>query len=559
MYCGLITKVEPRFKLPKLPNSVKSRNSLAKSGEAIDMVLKYDSALRLTNEVHYINGVNGSGGTQAENIRYGYDVSGNRILLSNGTSTFTNSILAGYRVGPVRNASTGATNETYGYDSGGRITNIVRSGVTLKLGYNSVDQLTAVTNGANWTNYTFDAAGRRVRATDQSGAQRRFLVAPAPTTDLECVHLVADSGNNFKAGYVLVGDDPLIRYDGAGANSRVYYLEDAMGSVIGLVSNGVSLARFTYDGFGKLRNAFGTSTNPLSGTGGDFRFHGQWLETATDLYHMRARDYDPRTGRFLSRDAHSGNFRLPETLHPYTYANNNPLIYSDPTGEFTMVEISLTTGTQFGGRSVQAVGAHVIKQRVRRQLTRAITKSLRDQIKDLIPNFDLPFPIPGDTGRDFETFARDAFRKLFCDELLDVPEWIYLQVPITVDGKALANGISCGRQATKREEAFFASFGAPRPDFVLSTQPPTKGGSWLIGDFKGRTGTLYREYLKPGTADGKKQLQAILNYARKNTYSKSALFVVATDRNSTKARVIRSELIKQGVSKGTLVMLVVID
>lgn len=92
----------------------------------------------------------------------------------------------------------------------------------------------------------------------------------------------------------------------------------------------------------------------------------------------------------------------------------------------------------------------------------------------------------------------------------------------------------------------------------IGTQSPTKGGSWLIGDFKGRTGTLYDQYLKPGTDKGRKQFQAILNYARKNTYSKTALFVVATDKNSTKADVIRKELIKQGVSKGTLVLLVVI-
>ena len=33
--------------------------------------------------------------------------------------------------------------------------------------------------------------------------------------------------------------------------------------------------------------------------GGDFRFQGQWLESTTDLYHFRARYYEPESGRFV--------------------------------------------------------------------------------------------------------------------------------------------------------------------------------------------------------------------------------------------------------------------
>jgi RHS repeat-associated protein len=295
-----------------------------------------------------------------------------------------------------------------------------------------------------------------------------------------------------------------------------------------------------------------------AGTGGDFRFHGGWLEVDTRYYHMRARDYDSDTGRFLERDPWEGDIQTPETLHPYTFANSNPYYYSDPTGLFSIAEINFTSASQFGGRSIRAYGAHAIKQRVRRQIGQVITQSLEKQIKNLIPNFDLPSPNPRDAGNQFEDYMRRAFRNLFCDALLDVPEWAYLEAPVNTDGKALADGISCGREVTQSEEAFYAKFGVPRPDFILSSSPPQKGRSWVIGDFKGRTGTLYRDYFGSGNPKSRDQFQSILNYARKGTFSKTALFVVATDKNSVKSDIIRKELIRRGISKGTLVLLVVV-
>lgn len=61
---------------------------------------------------------------------------------------------------------------------------------------------------------------------------------------------------------------------------------------------------------------------------------------------MRARYYDPATGRFISRDpilspivGSYGSFwfvphlvRAPQRLHPYVYVQNNPVNRIDPTG-----------------------------------------------------------------------------------------------------------------------------------------------------------------------------------------------------------------------------------
>ena len=47
---------------------------------------------------------------------------------------------------------------------------------------------------------------------------------------------------------------------------------------------------------------------------------------------MRARNYNPSTGRFISRDAFAGRRSDPLSLNLYTYCKNNPIRYVDPSG-----------------------------------------------------------------------------------------------------------------------------------------------------------------------------------------------------------------------------------
>ncbi|MET0116416.1 MAG: RHS repeat-associated core domain-containing protein [Sedimenticola sp.] len=49
---------------------------------------------------------------------------------------------------------------------------------------------------------------------------------------------------------------------------------------------------------------------------------------------MNGRIYDPMLGRFLSADPHVQSPANPQNLNRYTYVNNNPLSYTDPSGYF---------------------------------------------------------------------------------------------------------------------------------------------------------------------------------------------------------------------------------
>src|ERR1700749_4628520 len=58
------------------------------------------------------------------------------------------------------------------------------------------------------------------------------------------------------------------------------------------------------------------------------------------LYYLRARYYNPLTGRFMSRDPEDGKVRDPQTLHKYLYAEGDPINGDDPTGHDDLLELA---------------------------------------------------------------------------------------------------------------------------------------------------------------------------------------------------------------------------
>jgi len=164
------------------------------------------------------------------------------------------------------------------------------------------------------------------------------VVGPTGNQSLESPHLV-HNGFFLTGELVYNGEHALWRYDGSEPPDTRVYLRDAMGSVIGLMDGeGNLLETFEYDAFGNVRSAGGEAL-PEVNLGGDSRFQGMWKDAGTGLYYVRARYYDPRTGRFLSRDPAEGELETPESFHPYGFANGNPYAWRDPSGLTTLAEI----------------------------------------------------------------------------------------------------------------------------------------------------------------------------------------------------------------------------
>jgi RHS repeat-associated protein len=62
------------------------------------------------------------------------------------------------------------------------------------------------------------------------------------------------------------------------------------------------------------------------------------LDAATGLYFVRARSYDARTGRFVSRDPLDGDREEPETYESYCFNRSNPMAWRDPNGTYSLGE-----------------------------------------------------------------------------------------------------------------------------------------------------------------------------------------------------------------------------
>jgi len=61
-------------------------------------------------------------------------------------------------------------------------------------------------------------------------------------------------------------------------------------------------------------------------------YTGEQWDHYIKMTFLRARYYQPETGRFASRDPWAGKLRWPESLNRYVYVANNPTIMVDPSG-----------------------------------------------------------------------------------------------------------------------------------------------------------------------------------------------------------------------------------
>jgi len=88
-----------------------------------------------------------------------------------------------------------------------------------------------------------------------------------------------------------------------------------------------------------------------------FLYCGEHFDADLGLYYLRARLMNPLTGRFWTADSYEGEQEDPATLHKYMYANGDGVNLSDPSGNFSLGELSMAQRiVVFGGVSA-AVGA----------------------------------------------------------------------------------------------------------------------------------------------------------------------------------------------------------
>ena len=68
-------------------------------------------------------------------------------------------------------------------------------------------------------------------------------------------------------------------------------------------------------------------------------YRGERFDATLGQYYLRARYYDPASGRFTGVDPFVGTYGDPQQIMRYGYAGSNPISYSDPTGQFAGVTV----------------------------------------------------------------------------------------------------------------------------------------------------------------------------------------------------------------------------
>jgi len=191
---------------------------------------------------------------------------------------------------------------TYASDANGNLT----SDGTRTYTYDFANRLLTATGPGLSATSTYDGLGRRVTKT-VNGVLTRYLYDGASILEER------SATNTLQASYVwgpLL--DELLTMTRGGTTS--YILADALGSTVALTdASGTLLESVTYDAYGLPLS--------LSHLGNPYFFTGREYDTETGLYHLRARSYDPRIGRFLQRDPLGDQ----PDINLYRYVGNNPI------------------------------------------------------------------------------------------------------------------------------------------------------------------------------------------------------------------------------------------
>ena len=325
------------------------------------------------NRINTVNYVDANNIAMMSPVNYGYTWGSNehvyRKSFGNGMSQESKTDAFGERVSVNHYANSTAANwtETFGYDGLGNITALTRNNTAYTYTYDNVNRIQQenLPSGQNiytyddrgnrqtlasvtlppemtWDSktYTYNAANQLKTFTNNVGTTAAYSyygdgLRATKTVNGQLTRYVyvngkvideLDASGNSKARNIW-GNELLYRQNSTAADAQGgYYFFNGHGDVVKVTDNsGNVLNSYDYDIWGNVTAKTETMNNP-------FKYTGEMQDDETGFIYLRARYYDPSIGRFINEDTYEGQIDNPLSLNRYTYVENNPLIYSDPTG-----------------------------------------------------------------------------------------------------------------------------------------------------------------------------------------------------------------------------------
>ncbi|MGA3134143.1 MAG: RHS repeat-associated core domain-containing protein [Terracidiphilus sp.] len=294
----------------------------------------YDGIYRLTNESIASDPSKNNG-----SVSYGLDPVGNR---SSAVSS-----LGGVPSGSWGyNVDDEVSSETY--DANGNV--LLTGGKTFT--YDSENHMVTMAAIGTAVTIIYDGDGNRVAKT-VNGVTTYYLVDDLnPTGYPQVVEELSGAGvvtRQYTYGLQRIDENQILN----NAWTPSFYGYDGGGNVRNLTNAARTVTdSYEYDAYGNLSTVTGSTPNNML-------YRGEEYDSDLGLYYLRARYYNPLTGRFMSRDPYEPKFRGPDgkpidpkNLHKYLYAVGDPVNFRDPSGRASLTEvvlaISMAAGSIFG-------------------------------------------------------------------------------------------------------------------------------------------------------------------------------------------------------------------
>ncbi|MCC5575898.1 RHS repeat-associated core domain-containing protein [Microtetraspora sp. AC03309] len=269
------------------------------------------------------------GGAAPYRTGYAYNDAGLRTTETQytGASATTSAYCYGSTAQPHALTAVSATGSctgvsaTYAYDEAGNTTGRGDQVLT----WDAQGRLATVTKGTQKTAYLYDADGSLlIRRAVGDGESVLYLGATEIHSKTTGSTVKTWSSRFYSADAQVIA----VRSTQTGANTVSFLAGDTHGTsslAVDATSQAVT-KRYT--------TPFGAPRGET--VGGDWPddkgFLGKPADATTGLTSIGARAYDPLTGRFLSVDPVLSTDQS-QSLNGYSYGNNNPATFSDPTGE----------------------------------------------------------------------------------------------------------------------------------------------------------------------------------------------------------------------------------
>ncbi|MFA6281950.1 MAG: RHS repeat-associated core domain-containing protein, partial [Candidatus Omnitrophota bacterium] len=274
--------------------------------------------------------------TQANNVpaptsgytdfNYQYDSIGNMTYKSDlGVMTY------GQSAGP--HAVTTAGSYSFTYDANGNMT----SGKGKTYVYDVENRLKSVDCGLSTESYSYDGDGGRVRKTIDEGG--------GTTKETTYIGSLYEIENGKIKKHIFAGSTKVCTIE----PEHTYYMHsDHLGSSSVITDElGNKVSSYEYTPYGTVAQTTGTSVT-------NYKFTGKELDSS-GLYFYGARYYDPEIGRFITADTIVQSPLNPQTLNRYTYCNNNPINYIDPTGHWFWFAVAAVFIGAASGAAISAI------------------------------------------------------------------------------------------------------------------------------------------------------------------------------------------------------------